>query len=517
MTENLPDDFTLPSVVADLERGYGQPRLLLTIIFHPDVTRIGEQAFPVEHGSAQSGVVGRNQPGFSRSVVGSGISLGDPHISREALVIDRQADSLVLRRDSGASRCQVDGRELDGEAVLSDQQLHQGVVIFLAHRVVLLLREISWMDDRSAQESVSAELVGSSPYMCGLKRQIDAAARSDLDVLVRGETGTGKELVASAIHLNSHDTSGSLVAVNMSAIPLALAPALLFGSAKGAFTGADSASAGYFEQAEGGVLFLDEIGDTPVEIQAQLLRAIQQREIQVVGGPVRRIGLRIISATDAELESGGDFKAALRHRLGACEIVLEPLRRHPEDIGELMCFFLGQYLEEATEPGLRSGRDIDRLTVAAWAELFHVFVRYSWPGNIRQLANFCRQVTLAGGSHPTLPAGLRQQVDQPVVPEVDKSAALRRPESVNDGEFLAAMEATNYEPMATARLLNISRSAVYRRMEECGLRVAGGIPEEELQEVLTGCGGNVNDAAAVLRVSRSGLRARLRTAERKQR
>ena len=160
-------------------------------------------------------------------------------------------------------------------------------------------------------------------------------------VLTQGDTSYPLELSWTAL------PEGGAKA--LCSLPTDLAPAALFGSARGAFTGADKAAPGYFDQAQGGSLFLDEIGDTSADVQPLLLRALQQREIQAVGGPIRRVDVRVISATDAALEGVGcDFKAALRHRLGAIEILLPPLREHPEDVGELLLHFLpfGLFLME---------------------------------------------------------------------------------------------------------------------------------------------------------------------------
>ncbi|MEH6571454.1 MAG: sigma-54 factor interaction domain-containing protein, partial [Halioglobus sp.] len=311
MTKNPDLDPTLPSVVADLNGKYSRKRLTLTIAFHPDTRLIGGAVHLDCEGGKQDWVLGRNLPVFS--VVGDGRgesvaeSLGDLHISRAALRLTYTRNCVAVERQSRACRCQVNGRELADKVSLDTALLEEGVVIFLAHRVVLVLRQSSSRRGQGALPKIESALRGSSTYICDLKRQIQSVAQSNVDVLIRGETGTGKELVAAALHANSPRSKEKLVTVNMSAIPVALAPAALFGSAKGAFTGADSHSVGYFEQAHNGTLFLDEVGDTPTEIQAQLLRALQEREIQPVGGRVRRVDIRVVAATDAPIDGGSDF------------------------------------------------------------------------------------------------------------------------------------------------------------------------------------------------------------------
>jgi two-component system nitrogen regulation response regulator GlnG len=358
-----------------------------------------------------------------------------------------------------------------------------------------------------------------------LREQIDQVAGTDLDVLLRGETGTGKELVATAIHRASRRAGAPLVSVNMAAIPTGLAAAALFGTARGAYTGAGRASEGYFRQADGGTLFLDEIGDAPQEIQPQLLRALQQREIQCVGGPLRRVDLRVISATDAALEGDDcNFKAALRHRLAASEIRLPPLREHPEDIGELLRFFLDEALAEVGRSALLPGAASPPADIAAWAELFYGFLGYRWPGNVRELANFAKQVAVASATRLQVPehiaAALREQPDQvpqpphtPVPAEPAGPHPRRTIHEVSDEAFDRACEEQGYEVARVARALGVSRQAVYRRIELSPRHLlAGQVPEPELRRVLAEHGGDVEAAAGQLRVSVSALRARLRNA-----
>jgi two-component system nitrogen regulation response regulator GlnG len=380
--------------------------------------------------------------------------------------------------------------------------------------VVLLLRLTPRAGPALAAAASGAGLCGSSAYMNELRRQIAVVGSSGLDVLVHGETGTGKELVAAAIHRES-GRSGPLVSVNMAAITPGLAAAALFGSARGAYTGATGATAGYFRQAQGGTLFMDEIGDTPLEVQPQLLRALQEREIQAVGGAVQRVDVRVISATDAALDGeGSDFKAALRHRLGACEIGLLPLRQHPEDIGELLLHFLGRSCRQHARPGLLPQQDSPAREIAAWAELFHSFLLYPWPGNVRELANFAGQVVVAAEGGIALPENVRVALQGPRAQQAVAAVgatARRRMRDVDAREFDAAMQANEFEAANVARQLGVSRQGVYRRIEETpGYRLAGQIPLAELEQVLAAHGGDARAAARHLKVSCSGLLARLR-------
>ncbi len=517
MSTPVDPDLTLPSLVGAFSGRDSEPRLLLTIIFHPDTRRIGEMTPLVVPGGAQPWVLGRYSPAFGRGdTAGPVAPLGEDHVSRRALELAVDADQLVLRRPEGSSRCRVGGRELEGGVALAPGQLQAGVALLLAHSVVLLLRLAPRSEPAVAAVATGAGLCGSSAYMHNLRRQIAVLGSSGLDVLVHGETGTGKELVAAAIHRASR-RNGPMVSVNMAAIPPGLAAATLFGSARGAYTGAAGAQAGYFKQAQGGTLFMDEIGDAPLEVQPQLLRALQEREIQAVGGGVQKVDVRVISATDAALEGEGcDFKAALRHRLGACEIELLPLRQHPEDIGELLLHFLSRSCRQLDRPGLLPREDSPARDIALWAELFHSFLLYSWPGNVRELANFASQVVVASEHGVTLPDNVREalrgQRTERAVASGTRAKPRRKMRDVDRREFASAMQANAYEVANVARQLDVSRQAVYRRMGESKeYRLAAQVPLAELAQALAGRAGDARAAAMDLKVSFSGLRVRLRS------
>ncbi|MEH6590117.1 MAG: sigma 54-interacting transcriptional regulator [Halioglobus sp.] len=517
-----PDpDTTLPSVAANLVGRRDRSELLLTIIFHPDLERIGESAVlgPLSSKNGKK-VLGRNWPQFSSNVPVSGMararSCEDPYVSRQALSFERSGSSLTLGRPVNAGRVLVNGCELDTKITLCPDDLQQGVAILLASRVCLLLRKSvdASLEEEHQVPDFSSSILGNSRYMRRLRWRIARIAATDQDVLIRGETGTGKELVASAIHGNSLRAQSPLVTVNMSAVPVTLAPTALFGSAKGAFTGADSASKGYFEQARGGVLFLDEIGDTPLDIQAQLLRALQQREIQKVGGPVLNVELRVLAATDAALDNESEFKAALRHRLGSCELELRPLREHPEDIGELAWHYLRAAISQAGESHLLPSAASSRHDIAHWAELFNVLVLYRWPGNIRELANVASQIATASGAQLSVPEELRVRLfTRKSKLSAIFDGSLRRSIDVGDEEFLEAMANGFYEPTSAAKILKISRPAVYRRIEASpDLRLANQVPLQELKAAFESCDGDAGRTAMQLMVSRSGIVSRLRSA-----
>jgi formate hydrogenlyase transcriptional activator len=230
-------------------------------------------------------------------------------------------------------------------------------------------------------------IVGASAALRGVLDQIQTVAPTDATVLIEGETGTGKELIAQAIHTNSHRRDRPFVKLNCAAIPLGLLESELFGHEKGAFTGAVAQKIGRFEAANGGTLFLDEIGDIPLELQAKLLRVLQEQEFERLGSTVtHRVNVRVVAATNqhlAELVAEKKFRMDLYYRINVFPIALPPLRRRPQDIPMLVAHFVRKYSE-------RMAKRIGKIASAAMDEL----VRYPWPGNIRELQNFVERAVI---------------------------------------------------------------------------------------------------------------------------
>lgn len=505
---------TLPSVIASLGSRYAGQELVLTIIFHPDTSRIGHSAVVPQQSGIAPWVLGRRSPDFRGSDGRSPLPLDDPYVSRRALQFTLRGKRLLISRFAASSRCRLGTDELFEHAEIKWDRLRAGVPLLLGHSIVLLLR-LAPRDPAGVASSAGDGLLrGSSVAMAEIREQIARAGDSDLDVLIRGETGTGKELVANAVHLASRRAQAAMVSVNMAAIPSELAASALFGSARGAFTGASHNTAGYFEQAEGGSLFLDEIGDAAVEVQPQLLRALQEREIQSVGGAIRQADVRVISATDAALDGqGGDFKAALRHRLGACEILLPPLREHPEDIGELLLYFLQCSAAEAGRTELLPHPQSAARDIAAWAFLFFNFVSYQWPGNVRELANFAQQVVLASERTPVMNDSMHaaMMTDDARAYTLAARSTHRNMQDIDDARFEQAMVANSFEVYRVAQQLGVSRAAVYRRIEtSAAYRLASEIPQQELERLMAEHAGDCAAAALELRVSITSLRKRLR-------
>ncbi len=489
------NDQTLPEV-PPLRRSHAARKLALTILYHPDTSRIGERA-PFNGGTESD--LSRLQPQFA-PVRGDGAQrpLADSYLSRSPVSFRWQGASLLLVPPMTGTSLKVNGVEQGTSLSLDAEQLDRGVVLCLAHRLVLLLHH-------APEEPAAADtqgLVGEHDSVQRLRQMVSRVAAADTPVLLLGESGTGKELVATAIHRASARASASMVTVNMAAIPAELAAAELFGVRRGAYTGADTDRPGYFQNAHGGTLFLDEIGACDAAVQAQLLRALQQGEVQRPGGDTETVNVRVLAATDSDPDSG--FSTALRHRLAGIELQLSPLRQRREDIGRLLHHFLDEGL---LHRGVR-----DPKLASQWAELVTRLVLHDWPGNIRQLANACCQLNIANVDSPTLviPDSLERELRS----SIDRSystASAQQKATPTDNRVREAMLAARWEVSRAARELEISRQALYRRIESIpDLRTAADIPAPEVESAFFECKGDLEQAALRLQVSQAALRRRWR-------
>ncbi|WP_439105956.1 sigma 54-interacting transcriptional regulator [Congregibacter sp.] len=493
--------------------------LCLVLAFHPDTSRIGERCIaPRSEGVL---TLGRYFPEFAAPDLLDFRGLGDSYLSRQALTIECQNSLWQFKRRAGSSRLRLNGQELQKEVELSEEQLKQGVFLTLAQRVVLHIR----LQSQTSYEPVStpelASLGGVSPAMQALREEAARAAKSPGDVLLIGPTGSGKERIARAIHALSCRSKGPWVAVNMAAMPADLASASFFGARKGAYTGADTDRVGFFKQADGGTLFLDEVGDTPTTLQPMLLRALQEREIQVVGGKTERVDLRVIAAMEQDPDQLQEsFRPALRYRLGALEIRLPSLAQRREDIAPLAAGFFEEHAQEAGQPW-----DVERVEteVAVWARLFEQLLTYDWPGNVRELRHVVAQIINSSGSTLCIPASVRERMAKASAslrdadvrpPEVEsevKESSPGRLLEVSDEAFVAAWRDAQYEVSTIARELGVSRPAIYRRLRSLGeCRLAADVPLGELLSALDACRGDLASTAERLAVSRHGLQTRLR-------
>ncbi len=324
------------------------------------------------------------------------------------------------------------------------------------------------------------EIVGEGPAMQEVFRAIGRLSRSNITVLITGESGTGKELVARALHRHSPRADKPFIAINTAAIPRDLLESELFGHERGAFTGAQAARQGRFEQANSGTLFLDEIGDMPAELQTRLLRVLAEGEFYRVGGHTpTRVDVRVIAATHRNLEErvrDGSFREDLFHRLNVIRIQLPSLNRHPEDIPLLTRHFLAQ---AARELGVESK--------LLRPETESYLSRLDWPGNVRQLENLCRWLTVMASGREIhledLPADLRERTLATTSGGSDWETALRlwASQSLARGEqnlldtalpnfervmIRAALEKTGGHRQEAARLLGWGRNTLTRKIKE---------------------------------------------------
>jgi two-component system NtrC family response regulator len=305
-------------------------------------------------------------------------------------------------------------------------------------------------------------LVGSSEAMRRLYELLELTAPTMSTTLISGETGTGKELVARAIHYNSPRREAPFVTVNCGALPDSLVEAELFGHRKGAFTGADSNRPGKFEAADGGTLFLDEVGEIPLELQPKILRALQTGEIDRIGQDhPSRIDVRIVAATNSDLEqavSEGTFRRDLFYRLAVVQITVPPLRERRDDIPLLAQHFLARFSERSRRSGLRFP-----------PEVFALFDRYHWPGNVRELENAVeRMVVLSRDDVLSLDA----LPDRIAGAKETEHARLMLPdggvvfESLERDFIQQALRRTQGNQTQAARLLGMTRSTLLYRMQK---------------------------------------------------
>ena len=313
------------------------------------------------------------------------------------------------------------------------------------------------------------ELVGSSPALTSVLELVEKVAPTGSSVLLRGETGTGKELLARAIHVNSPRFNQPFIRVNCAALAAGVLESELFGHEKGAFTGAVARRIGRFELADRGTIFLDEVGDLPLEVQIKLLRVLQEREFERVGGSeTLRVDVRVVSATNRDLEAAirsGEFREDLFYRLNVFPLQIPPLRDRVDDIARLARHFIGKYQRV-------TGRRVRDVTAAALARL----ESYSWPGNVRELENVIeRAMILCGGDEidvehlafatAVAPSPLGRSSE----PERRADSLPAALEEVERRELVAALEKARGNKADAARVLGINRSTLYYRLKKHGL------------------------------------------------
>jgi two-component system nitrogen regulation response regulator GlnG len=353
-----------------------------------------------------------------------------------------------------------------------------------------LMREVSQLRQLTEERFDLGGIVGGSPAMQQIFKAVGRVAVTDLTVLLRGESGTGKELIARAIHENSRRRGRPFVPVNCAAIPRELLESELFGHEKGAFTGAVAARRGRFEQANGGTVFLDEVGDMDLGLQAKLLRVLQERRIERLGGEGSlSVDVRIVAATHQDLEGAvalRTFREDLFYRLNVVTIHLPPLRDRREDIPALVTHFLAAFArEQHAAPKVFS------------PDALGLMATYRWPGNVRELENVVKRAAALTPTSLVLPDQLPDAVRKGAATEDDAAAAvgfpaewirgeLGRVKEAMDGRLHAHFSACMERPLLTlvlrrtggnqlkaAELLGINRNTLRKRIKELGVALPG--------------------------------------------
>jgi DNA-binding NtrC family response regulator len=384
---------------------------------------------------------------------------------------ERQPETpIVMITAHGSEKIAVEAMKLGAEDYVPKPFDNDEIrlVVRRALERTQLARENRMLRARVEREFGMGSLVGRGPGMRAVFETIRKVAETDLTVLVRGESGTGKELVAQALHQASPRRSGPFVAVNCAAISRELVESELFGHEKGAFTGADARRLGRFEAAHGGTIFLDEIGDMAPDTQAKVLRVLQERSFERVGGakPIA-VDVRVVAATHRDLEkdvAAGRFREDLYYRLKVVEIRLPPLRERPEDLPALA----ERFLAEAAE---KLGRPRKRLAPDAFAAL----AAHLWPGNARELRNVIEQsVVLAAGEEieaAELRLGGAAPDGRTAAGEVPFAEAKRAAVEGFEREFLLrALRANGGNVSRTAEAIGMVRQSLQQKIRELGLR-----------------------------------------------
>jgi len=498
---STPDLTTLDHTIDDRSLvGDGSVPLAVTLLWHPDPKRIGYRAQLMLGRTPLH--ISRSEPQFPDER-----SLDDPRISRSPLQLVPQPDGGLQLWPSGPSvRFTIDGEAGQGGEHIALEDLQRGVVLGLGRGALLLLQL-----GEAAATSRNFGLVGASVALTRIAQRIDTLAQRPEPLLITGPSGTGKELVARAVHRAGPRADKPFVAVNLAALAPGTAPSQLFGHERGAFTGAGRAHKGFFVEADGGTLLLDEVGACPPEVQSQLLRALESSEIQPVGGAVRKVDVRVLAATDSVIEDRlceDDFRAPLYFRLARSKLYIPPLRRRPADIVVQLVHFLRIALH-----GFGAG---DRLRpaparAAPWLgrDVVQAALVHSWPGNTRELISVAGELAERFGNEPVcgLPRfiriGPRISRSHPEPPLGPRSTA------PDPSPVESTLRAHGYQLGPSAKALGIGVATLRRRMAALDIPRAQDLESDQIRAALGSHPDSIS-AATSLRVSAHGLKLRMK-------
>jgi two-component system nitrogen regulation response regulator GlnG len=517
------------------------PAIGLTLLQHPDLSRVGQVASLCRLGLTGSWQLNRQEPAFGVPGAGTGEPLNHPAISRNPVVIEVDVRGGVsIGAQSGSSKLLIAGEPAAARRHFEAPEVEAGVVIELSGVVLLLLHRVPEGKDPEPRHG----LIGESLAIVSLREEIRKVADVDTPVLIRGESGSGKELVARSLHAQSPRRAEPFVAVNLAAIPPAIAASMLFGHPRGAFTGAETASPGFFRTAHKGSLFLDEIGELPDEVQPLLLRAIREKEIQPVGEvKPHSVDVRVISATDADLEAmveRGELRMPLLRRLEGYTIRVPALRTRKDDLARLFFELLRRELSAIGEAHKLSEPAPER---RPWlpTRVLRGLLGYAWPGNVAELQTVARRIALinrgqerfqtdalleerflatngkdvsseTGSGISKVPAASGSEPAPPQPQPQPKPQPQPRPGGIeaSDAEICEAMAANDYDVKATALSLGVSHSWFHKRLETCaGLRKAKDLDAAAILPAAVELAWDIPKMARTLKVSPHGLKLRI--------
>ncbi|WP_137939169.1 sigma 54-interacting transcriptional regulator [Chitinivorax sp. B] len=499
------NDSTLTSPVLNLGNSLGFV-LGMTVLWHTDPAMIGAQwVASAGHGPI---TLNRFAPLFLPVDQMTALPLGHQGVSRApTMLMFTVTGALQVLPPDSRMLIELDGVAISGPTELTPDHLERGVVLGLGGVVLLCLHRVMTLPRRG----LATELIGVGSAMTRVRELVAQAAGTDLPVLLLGETGSGKEVAARAIHRLSRRRDKPMVSVNMATLSESLAAADLFGVTKGAYTGAQSQRPGLFAEAGEGTLFLDEIGDTPSTVQPMLLRVLETSEYRPLGATRNEVSrARLIAATDRRL--GPDsFNQPLLRRLEALVIHIPPLRARREDMGVLIHHLLAQWQ-------IKTGASA-KLPISFITEL----CCYDWPGNVRQLAHVLQNAVLtcqrgewprlhdlAGDADRWYPVQLAL-TPTPVPMPVQAAPTRQAPSTLTDAQVVAALDRSGWRIRAAAVLLGISRPSLYALIESNKLiRQPDAIGLEELRAALLAADGDIDQCAAQLKTPREALRRQLK-------
>jgi two-component system nitrogen regulation response regulator NtrX len=380
---------------------------------------------------------------------------------------------VIMVSGHGTIKTAVDATKL-GAFDFLEKPLHRERVLLCIRNALNQNKLLRECQDLRTKAEKRYELVGNHPSMKNLWKEILKTAPTNATVLVYGESGTGKELIARAIHKHSLRVKERFVQVNCAAIPEELIESELFGHVKGAFTGATEKKAGKFEQADGGTIFLDEIGDMSLKTQSKVLRVLEEGEIQKVGSSkINKVDVRVIAATNKDLKKEkkeGRFRDDLFFRLNVIPLYSPPLREKKEDIPLLVEYFSKIYSEENNFKQKEFSK-----------EAIEAIQKYPWKGNVRELKNVVERLLIMTDADiiemKDLPEQIRGEV-QTSLPDAKGTKTLKEFREQAEKDFiLSKLKENNWNISQTAREIDTPRSNLYKKLEHFGIKIEAGVGE----------------------------------------